>query len=242
MACTARRLLLGTAFGAVVPLLSGQAYAQTAPAAEAATAADVPAQQAAPPEDIIVTGSRIQSTGFTAPTPTSVVTAAQIASVAPTRIDDALRLVPAFSTTGSGVARAVSSSTVTADLRGIGPQRTLVLLNGRRHVATAPDGTIDLSVIPAILVSRTEVVTGGASASWGSDAVSGVINLILKTDLQGLEGSLQSGISRYGDAGNQLAALAGGTSFAGGEATFSSAANIPGARASARRRTAPGAG
>jgi iron complex outermembrane receptor protein len=221
----ARRLLLGTALTTASLMLCEPALAQTDPAATgsaampspaAADPGDPTAPAAAPAQDIVVTGSRIQSSGFTAPTPTSVVSAAQIASVAPTRIDDALRLIPAFFTTGSGVARAVSSSTVTADLRGIGPQRTLVLLNGRRHVATAPDGTIDLGVIPAILVSRTEVVTGGASASWGSDAVSGVINLILKTDLQGLEGTLQSGISRYGDAGNQLAALAGGTSFAGG--------------------------
>jgi iron complex outermembrane receptor protein len=181
-----------------------------------ATAAQHGATQPEVDESIVVTGSRIQSGGFTAPTPTSVVSAAQIQSVAPTRIDDALRLIPAFSTTGSGVARAVSTATVTADLRNIGPQRTLVLVDGRRHVPTAPDGTIDLGVIPAILISRTEVVTGGASASWGSDAVSGVINLILKTDLEGVEGTVQSGISRYGDAENMLAAVAAGTKFAGG--------------------------
>jgi outer membrane receptor protein involved in Fe transport len=185
----------------------GPAPSEGAPAA---------ANETASGEAIVVTGSRITSGGFTAPTPTSVIGSEQINAVAPTRIDDALRLVPAFTTTGSGVARAISSSTVTADLRGIGPQRTLLLVDGRRHVPTAPDGTVDLSVIPSVLISRTEVVTGGASASWGSDAVSGVINLILKNDLDGLQGVAQSGISKYGDADNQMVGLAFGTGFAAG--------------------------
>lgn len=219
------RLHLGVCIAAVVWPLSFASAQNLSPAdgqssgdqaAAIATADGSQDAGANAEENIVVTGSRIQSGGFTAPTPTSVVSAAQIQSVAPTRIDDALRLIPAFSTTGSGVARAVSSATVTADLRNIGPQRTLVLLDGRRHVATAPDGTLDLGVIPAILISRTEVVTGGASASWGSDAVSGVINLMLKTDLQGVEGTVQSGISRYGDGKNYLASLAAGTKFAGG--------------------------
>ncbi|MGC1271037.1 MAG: TonB-dependent receptor, partial [Croceibacterium sp.] len=115
-----------------------------------------------------------------------------------------------------GVARAVSQPGVIADLRGIGPQRTLVLVDGRRHVPTTTEGTVDLGVIPTILIGRTEVVTGGASASWGSDAVSGVINLILKSDLQGVEGTVQGGISRYGDTENMLASLAAGSEFGGG--------------------------
>lgn len=225
---TAKRVkLLASACFSVIALPFDVAFAQEGPgspepviskgpASAERPAAEASVNETTPDDSIVVTGSRIQSGGFTAPTPTSVVSAAQIQSVAPTRIDEALRLVPAFSTTGSGVARAVSTATVTADLRNIGPQRTLVLVDGRRHVPTAPDGTIDLGVIPAILISRTEVVTGGASASWGSDAVSGVINLMLKTDLEGVEGTLQSGISRYGDAENMLAGLAAGTSFAGG--------------------------
>src|SRR5690606_27319385 len=75
---------------------------------------------------------------------------------------------------------------------------------------------VDLGVIPTILLQRTEVVTGGASASWGSDAVAGVINLILKDDLEGIEGTVQGGVSRYSDAENYMVSLAGGTHFAGG--------------------------
>lgn len=162
-------------------------------------------------EGIVVTASRVRSSGFTAPTPLTVLGADQIEAVAPTQVQDILALVPSFRTTGQP-----ASATTYADLRGIGAQRTLVLVDGRRHVPTFSDGTVDLGVIPTILVARTEVVTGGASASWGSDAVAGVINLILKSDLQGIEGTAQVGISDYGDNENHLLSLAAGTSFAGG--------------------------
>lgn len=162
-------------------------------------------------EAILVTASRVRSSGFTAPTPLTVLGADQIEAVAPTQVQDILALVPSFRTTGQP-----ASATTYADLRGIGAQRTLVLVDGRRHVPTFSDGTVDLGVIPTILISRTEVVTGGASASWGSDAVAGVINLILKDDLQGVEGTAQGGISDYGDAENYLLSLAAGTDFAGG--------------------------
>ncbi|MGC1269716.1 MAG: TonB-dependent receptor [Croceibacterium sp.] len=166
-------------------------------------------------EAILVTASRVRSSGFTAPTPLTVLGADQIEAVAPTQVQDILALVPSFRTTGQP-----ASATTYADLRGIGAQRTLVLVDGRRHVSTFSDGTVDLGVIPTILVSRTEVVTGGASASWGSDAVAGVINLILKDDLQGIEGTAQGGISDYGDAENYLFSLAAGTDFAGGRGHF----------------------
>lgn len=162
-------------------------------------------------DDIVVTASRIQSSGFTAPTPTTVLGTAQIQATAPAIAAEVLALVPSFRTTGQP-----ASATVYADLRGIGAQRTLVLVNGRRHVPTFSDGTVDLGVIPTILISRAEVVTGGASASWGSDAVAGVINLILKDDLEGLQGTSQAGISTYGDADNFMGSLAYGRRFADG--------------------------
>jgi len=162
-------------------------------------------------DDIVVTASRIQSSGFTAPTPTTVLGTAQIQATAPTMAADVLSLVPSFRTTGQP-----ASATVYADLRGIGAQRTLVLVNGRRHVPTFSDGTVDLGVIPTILISRAEVVTGGASASWGSDAVAGVINLILKNNLEGLEATSQAGLSTYGDADNFMGSFAYGSRFADG--------------------------
>jgi outer membrane receptor protein involved in Fe transport len=210
--------------------LSRSAVSRPALAAFLAASAFAPsmvqAQQAEPPlvdrlaedetaasrdEGIVVTASRVRSSGFSAPTPLTVLGAEQIEAVAPTQVQDILALVPSFRTTGQP-----ASATTYADLRGIGAQRTLVLVDGRRHVPTFSDGTVDLGVIPTILIARTEVVTGGASASWGSDAVAGVINLILKSDLEGVEGTAQAGISDYGDAENYLLSLAAGSSFAGG--------------------------
>ncbi|MGX7897007.1 TonB-dependent receptor plug domain-containing protein [Tsuneonella sp. HG222] len=166
-------------------------------------------------EEIVVTGSRVQTAGFTAPTPTTVLSSQDLQQTAPTQISEALSQMPQFRITSQPL-----TATTYANLRGIGADRTLTLVNGRRHVPTFSDGTVDLGVIPAILVSRTEVVTGGASASWGSDAVAGVVNLILKNQLEGIEGSVQAGISDYGDDFNWLASLAAGTSFAGGRGHF----------------------
>jgi outer membrane receptor protein involved in Fe transport len=199
-----RSLLLATS--GLVALAGTSASAQEASATGAAAPAAGEASQ-----DIVVTASRIQANGFSAPTPTMVLGQAQIQAVAPLQVADVLALVPSFRTTGQA-----ATASVYPDLRGIGSQRTLVLVNGRRHVPTFSDGTVDLGIIPAILIQRTEVVTGGASASWGSGAVAGVINLILKNELQGIEGTVQSGISSRGDDSNYLSALAAGTAFADG--------------------------
>jgi outer membrane receptor protein involved in Fe transport len=162
-------------------------------------------------EAVVVTASRVQAAGFTAPTPTTVLGAQDVQKVAPLQVTDALSLMPAFRFSTQS-----SSASQYANLRNIGATRTLVLVNGRRHVPTQPDGTFDLNMIPSSLVERTEVVTGGASASWGSDAVAGVVNLILNNRLQGVQGNIQGGISDYGDAKTYAFSLAAGTSFAGG--------------------------
>ena len=107
-------------------------------------------------------------------------------------------------------------------------------MDGRRHVPTQSDGSVDLNLVPASMISRTEVVTGGASASWGSDAVAGVVNLILKKDLQGFAGNAQGGISKYDDSENYMASVAGGTRFADGKGyllaggEYSKSLGIPG--------------
>lgn len=163
-------------------------------------------------ETVSVTASRITRVeGFSAPTPTSVVGAEDVMRTAPMQVSDALVQIPTFRWTTPS-----SSANVYANLRSIGAQRTLVLVNGRRHVPTEADGTVDLNVIPASMISRMEVVTGGASASWGSDAVAGVVNLILDDSLQGLKASVQGSISDYEDNEGFSASLAGGTFFANG--------------------------
>lgn len=159
--------------------------------------------------EVVVTSTRVVADGFSAPTPTSALSAEQLEKVAPLNMVEALGQIPSFRTTMQP-----SSSALYANLRNIGPQRTLVLVDGRRHVPTFSDGTVDLNLIPTALIRRTEIVTGGASASWGSDAVAGVVNLILKDDLEGITGNVQYGISEEGDAENYGASMAFGTSFA----------------------------
>jgi len=201
------RLLMG---GALVALsISAPAVAQSA-AAQTDAASPLGAADDAESDVITVTGSRIIG-NFTAPTPTTVIGAEAIQSTAPLQISEALQLIPSFRQTTTS-----SSSAVYANLRSIGATRTLVLVDGRRHVPTTAEGTFDLNLIPTNLVRRSEVVTGGASASWGSDAVAGVINLLLRTDMEGVELSAQSGISEYGDGANHSVSLTAGTRFGGG--------------------------
>jgi outer membrane receptor protein involved in Fe transport len=162
-------------------------------------------------EEIAVTGSRLRNDSFTAPTPVLTLSTEQIEAVAPVNIAESLQQLPQFSTSGQS-----STAVSYANLRNIGSERTLVLLDGRRHVPTFSSGVVDLTTIPTALVGRTEVVTGGASASWGSDAVSGVLNLILKDDLEGFEGNAQYGESKYGDDQSYSTSLAWGSAFADG--------------------------
>ncbi len=99
-------------------------------------------------------------------------------------------------------------------LRALGAFRTLVLLDGRRITPSQPTGATDANLIPQSLVKRVDVVTGGASAAYGSDAVSGVVNFVLDTKFTGIKANLQGGISSRGDAGTMKAGLTIGKSFA----------------------------
>ncbi len=177
--------------------------------AEGALAQQAPADSAV--EEIAITGSRLRNDSFTSPTPVLTLSTEQLEVVAPVNIAEALQQMPQFSTGGQ-----TSTAVSYANLRNIGSERTLLLLDGRRHVPTFSTGVVDLTTIPAALIARTEMVTGGASASWGSDAVSGVLNLILKDDLDGFEGNAQYGESKYGDDRSNSLSLAWGTAFASG--------------------------
>lgn len=161
--------------------------------------------------EVSVTGSRLRNDSFTAPTPVMTLSTEQLQAVAPVNIAESLQQLPQFSTSGQ-----TSTAVSYANLRNIGSERTLVLLDGRRHVPTFSSGVVDLTTIPTALIQRTEMVTGGASASWGSDAVSGVLNLILNNDLEGFRGNAQYGESKYGDDESYNTSLAWGSSFAGG--------------------------
>lgn len=191
----------------------------TAMLAMLATPADAQNAEATEASAIVITASRASRSGFEAPTPTTILSAAELLRTGEANVADALNQVPAFSasrtpTTSSGQSQNVGGNFL--DLRGLGPSRTLILVDGRRHVPTTQDGLVDLNVIPSALIERVEVVTGGASAAWGSDAVAGVVNLIFRRNFDGIEGSLQAGISDKGDSGEYRGTLAFGTNFAAG--------------------------
>ena len=187
-------------------------------------AQSVAAQSAAPAgesgdlEEITVTGSRIVRDGIAAPTPVTVVSAERLQNLGATNIGQVLNTLPSFrasSTPQTANIQPRAAGTSLADLRGLGTNRTLVLLNGRRFVPSTLEGAVDLNQIPALLIDRSEIVTGGASAQYGSDAVAGVVNLILKTDLEGVRSRIQYGQTEDSDGKTYVGSVAGGTKFAG---------------------------
>src|ERR1700754_3442858 len=130
-------------------------------------------------ESVVVSSSRITSAGFDAPTPTTVVSAADLQKQANPNVFTTIMQLPSLmGSTGTTVGNGGSSNGVnglsTLNIRGVGTQRNLILIDGERVVPTSPQGVIDISEFPQMLLQRVDVVTGGASASWGSDAVSGV--------------------------------------------------------------------
>ena len=180
------------------------------------------AQQAAPSapvEQVVVTGSRVISDIANSPTPLTVVTTEQLQATTPTDIPDALNKLPVFQgssqprTAGNGGSG--SGANVLA-LRNFGAQRTLVLFDSHRVAPANANGTVDVDTLPQMLMSRVDVVTGGASAVYGSDAVTGVVNFVLDKDFTGLKFDVNSGISNYGDGFSYKTAVAAGTDLFGG--------------------------
>ncbi|MEO8313595.1 MAG: TonB-dependent receptor [Pseudomonadota bacterium] len=166
--------------------------------------------------EVVVTATRVNRSGFNAPTPTTMLNTDDILRRAPNNVSEVLNELPTFRATTSPNTSSLGvtgSGQTFLDLRGIGSQRTLTLLNGRRHVPSALTGQVDVNLIPSTLIENVEVVTGGASASWGSDAVAGVVNIILKKRLQGVEASAQYGITDRSDGQNYTFGVAAGTGF-----------------------------
>ena len=173
-------------------------------------------------EEIIVTGSRIKRNTFNYSTPVTVIDAVEISATGTTNLGDLLQTLPqaissvnnantAFSTTFSGLNL--------TDLRFLGTDRTLVLVNGRRVVSGVPPGGgygVDLNSIPTGMIERIEVLTGGASAIYGSDAIAGVVNIITKTDFEGINVDLQVGASTRGDKNKEDVTVTLGGKFGQG--------------------------
>lgn len=172
------------------------------------------AQEPGPTEAVIVTGSRIATSGVNTPTPVTVVTADELQAMEPGTIIEGLKQLPQFYntiTTQQAVGGSVAAGGSNVNLRGAGAERTLVLLDGRRLGPANKFGTVDIGIIPEALIQSVEAVTGGASAAYGADAVTGVVNFRLDTDFEGLKYGAQFGTTTQGDGDNYKVNVAYGT-------------------------------
>lgn len=164
--------------------------------------------------EITVTGTRIS--GFTAPTPVTTVSELELQDKGVRNLADLISDIPALKANQNTGTSSQPIGASNLDLRGLGPNRTLLLVDGRRFAATDPSGGVDINVIPVGLIRRIDIVTGGASAAYGSDAVSGVVNVVLDDRFEGFKGDVQYGVSTYGDVEKPGASLTAGRAFADG--------------------------
>lgn len=192
--------------------------------AEAAQPQDEPIAAATDQREdqaIVVTGSRLSGAGFVAPTPVTVQTNEELQTAAPSTISAGLNQLPQFrASSRPEAAQSTAGGAASANqlnLRQLGFNRNLVLLDGRRVVGSSVNYVVDINTLPEALIERVEVVTGGASAAYGSDAVAGVVNFILNDRLNGLKATIQAGISDEADAASYKANLAYGLPFADGQ-------------------------
>jgi outer membrane receptor protein involved in Fe transport len=184
------------------------------------TAAAEGAAEEAATEMMIVTGSRIARQNIDATVPITSLSAAELLQNGQVNVGDRLALLPQFrpTFTSQNSGRFIGTAGLSIlDLRGQGTARTLVLQNGLRHVTSQPGAaTVDVSTIPVDLIERVDIVTGGNSSVYGSDAVAGVVNFVLKRNFEGLTGRVQAGTSSRGDSNQYLATITAGTNFADG--------------------------
>ncbi|MCP3729850.1 TonB-dependent receptor [Sphingomonas sp. MG17] len=213
-----KRLRLNTILlaGVSVVAFSGSALAQDA---DTAPEAQETAEQA-----IVVTGSRTISNGNNSPTPVTVIATDTLKDLRPTSLTESVQVLPVFSgsrsqtsnpsaTGGVGGGNGVAAQ---LNLRNIGANRNLVLMDGRRVPPTSISNIVDADVIPQLLIERVDTVTGGVSAVYGSDAVTGVVNFITNKNFTGVKAYIQGGMSEYGDAGQMSAGVAAGSDLFGG--------------------------
>lgn len=180
------------------PLVLGIAIA-SAPAFAQDTAAQDATADEGTSEAIIVTGSRIVRPDLSQASPVAVVTSAELQLQATTNIENILNDMPQVTGQSTGASNNPGGGVATVDLRGLGTQRTLVLVDGRRYISYDVSQVVDLNTIPQALIERVDVVTGGRSAVYGSDAIAGVVNFVTKRDFEGIEMNSTYEISTRGD-------------------------------------------
>ncbi|HEY6815590.1 MAG TPA: TonB-dependent receptor, partial [Croceibacterium sp.] len=196
-----------------------------------AMAQDEPAETPAPAAaeedpEIIVTGSRVGRSTFDTPNPVTVLNSENIEDLGLNNVAEVVKQLPQNSNFFSANNVGLGNFNVGAqlvNLRGLNPffgTRTLTLINTRRVVSTTAGGGVDITLVPSMLVGRTETVTGGASAVYGSDAIAGVVNVILDTELEGFKAQADFSRTTHGDGDDWHAAGAWGTAFADGRGHF----------------------
>jgi outer membrane receptor protein involved in Fe transport len=184
------------------------AQAQTAGGAQATGAAEGL-------QEVTVTGSRVISNGNDSPTPVTVVSMDQLMEVNPGPVTQALTQLPALLATPNQGGQG-SGPAPTINLRGIGAQRNLILVDGHRVAPTTNGAGVDVNLIPTMLLQRVDIVTGGASAVYGSDAVSGVVNYVMDSNFNGVKVTGQMGQTTFHDDNTYNIGIAAGTSLFGG--------------------------
>jgi iron complex outermembrane recepter protein len=208
------RLRLGASLFAISLIsLSSPAFAQ---------AEDSAAENPESTEQVlVVTGSRIARPELQVANPIVAVTGEAIENTGKINVTDVLLRLPSLtSSSGSSLSGGADAGFGETggnflDLRNLGENRTLVLVNGKRHVAGVPNSAaVDINSIPQDLIEKVDVLTGGASAIYGADGVSGVVNFVLKRNFEGISARGQAGISSRGDAGTQFGSIVAGTNFA----------------------------
>jgi iron complex outermembrane receptor protein len=202
----------------IAPLASLFSWSDCAQAQSVPTAGGL-GMQTNSVETVVVTGSRVINDVANSPTPMTVVTTQQLLATTPSNLADGLAKLPVFQ--GNSSERNLSGgggngSGDFLDLRNFGQQRTLVLMDGMRLPASNRDGVVDVSTLPQELFSRVELVTGGGSAVYGSDAITGVVNFVLDKNYTGVKYEANVGISMYGDGARYKVNLAAGTDIFGG--------------------------
>ena len=220
-----RSMAIGLAFAFTTPALAQQTEEEQAqnPPESLQTEQEIESgQNTTADEAIVVTGSRIRRPNLESTVPVTSIGGEEFFETGQTSVGDVLNELPALRSTfsQSNSTRFLGTSGLNIlDLRGLGTQRTLVLVNGRRHIASNILGNaveVDVNTIPTDLIERVDIVTGGNSAIYGSDAIAGVVNFILKQDFEGLQVRGQGGVSKYGDAGSYYVSALAGQNFADG--------------------------
>ena len=168
-------------------------------------------------EEVVVTGSHIkQRSGMNTPVPVTAVAGDELDSMAPGNMIESISQLPQFfgnQTPNSPESWFLRGGYGNLNMRGLGINRTLTLLNGRRMISSTVFGGVDINVIPEAMIRGIETITGGASAAYGTDAVAGVTNFLLDTNYTGFKTSLQGGITSRGDSKNTEGSLAYGTAL-----------------------------